>query len=68
MIIDHPSMSACLCHYRIGELEVMKYLVENSSVDINATDARDNTPLDHARKQVYPWQPVLPYYALISVF
>ena len=49
LFIDHPSMSVCSRHYREGKLEVVKYLVENSNIDINATDNLDKTPLDYAR-------------------
>ena len=60
-------LCVCLCHYRKGELEVVKCLVENSNIDISVTDNSDETPLDYARLYVYPWQFVLPY-ALVSVF
>ena len=50
LTIDHPCMSLCSCHFRTGHLEVVKFLVTNINVDINARDrTRDGlTPLHHA--------------------
>ena len=44
------SLDHCSCHYRLCELEVIKYLVENSNVDINAKIKEGGTLLDHARR------------------
>ena len=49
-LIDHPSMSLCSCHFREGKLEVVKYLVQNSKVNINAKTIYGDTPLDFARQ------------------
>ena len=43
-------MSLCLYHmYRMDKLDMVKYLVENSNVDITIKDELDRTPLDCAR-------------------
>ena len=48
--IDHPCMSLCSCHFRNGRLEVVKFLLTNTTVtaDVNAKDGDGWTPLHHA--------------------
>ena len=60
-------MHVSLCHFRKGHLEVVKILVNNSNLNVNATDSYGDTPLDDARRYVYTGQLVLPY-TLVSVF
>ena len=49
-LIDHPCMSICSCHFRYGKLDVVKYLLENSDVDVNEKTFGGDTPLDLARR------------------
>ena len=46
-------MHVSLCHFRNGYLEVVKILVNNSNLNVNATDSYGNTPLDIAHRYVY---------------
>ena len=48
LTIDHPCMSLCSCHFRYGHLEVVKFLVTNTNVDVNARDGDGLTPLHYA--------------------
>ena len=50
MMVDNPCMSLCSCHFREGHLEVVKYIVENSSADVNTKNDFGITPLDYARQ------------------
>ena len=44
LTIDHPCMSLCSCHFREGHLEVVKFLVTNTSA---ATDVNAKNRLNH---------------------
>ena len=50
LTIDHPCMSLCSCHFRNGHLEVVKFLLTNTTVaaDVNAKDGHGRTPLHWA--------------------
>ena len=37
-------------YFRVGKLEVVKYLVENYNVKINATSKAGKTPMDFAQE------------------
>ena len=47
LTIDHPCMSLCSYHFRGGHLEVVKFLLTNTTVtaDVNAKDGDGWTPL-----------------------
>ena len=47
--IDYACLSHCSCHLRWGELEVVKYLVNETTADVNSKDNDGDTPLDLAR-------------------
>ena len=50
LTIDHPCMSLCSYHFRKGHLEVVKFLLTNTTVtaDVNAKDRDGWTPLHRA--------------------
>ena len=50
LTIDHSCMSLCSCHFRNGHLEVVKFLLINTTVtaDVNAKSNSNRTPLHYA--------------------
>ena len=48
--IDYAYLSLCSCHLRMGELEVVKYLVNETTADVNSKTNSGMTPLDRARQ------------------
>ena len=49
-LIDHPYMSLCSCHFRMGKLDIVKYLVNNTNANIGAKDRQGKTPLELAQE------------------
>ena len=47
--IDYACLSLCSCHLRYGRLEVVKYLVNETTADVNSKANNGMTPLDQAR-------------------
>ena len=49
LVIDHPCMSLCSCHFREGHLEVVIFLLNNTSANVNVQDKyNQKTPLHYA--------------------
>ena len=49
--IDYACLSLCSYHLRYGRLEVVKFLVNETTAesDVNSKDDSGRTPLDYAR-------------------
>ena len=47
--IDYACWSLYSCHLRYGELEVVKFLVNETTADVNSKANNGKTPLGYAR-------------------
>ena len=50
VIVVTTCVSLCSCHFRLGKLDVIQYLVTKTNCDVNAEDIYGNTPLDLAQE------------------